>query len=250
MIARSTFSSERSERINSTFETPLPNRASSETQKSPWFSGTGRHTEIDRFTPSEGSPINAWSQPSQRNRDVNNEPEENEQPKPTDNSNGDWTGGETISGSEVRRVSELTPPSNTSEPLPSSEKGNTLEENTPSTPPKPSSVNQTEKPNTTGKVPTKKVGGQTGMASWYGPGFHGKRTANGETFNQNSMTAAHPSLPFGTKVTVTNTKTGQSAVVRINDRGPFSGGRIIDLSAAAAQAVGIKQSGVGQVKLS
>jgi rare lipoprotein A len=88
---------------------------------------------------------------------------------------------------------------------------------------------------------------QTGAASWYGPGFHGKRTANGETFNTNALTAAHKTLPFGTQVQVTNERTGKSVVVRINDRGPYAHGRVIDLSKAAAAAVGI--SGVGQVTL-
>jgi rare lipoprotein A len=88
---------------------------------------------------------------------------------------------------------------------------------------------------------------QTGAASWYGPGFHGKRTANGETFNTNALTAAHKTLPFGTQVRVKNERTGKSVVVRINDRGPYAHGRVIDLSKAAAEAVGI--SGVGQVTL-
>ena len=87
----------------------------------------------------------------------------------------------------------------------------------------------------------------SGGASWYGPGFHGKRTANGERFNTHALTAAHKTLPFGSRVRVTNERTGRSVVVRINDRGPFVGGRVIDLSKAAAQAVGI--SGVGKVKL-
>ncbi len=89
----------------------------------------------------------------------------------------------------------------------------------------------------------------TGKASWYGPGFHGRRTASGQTFNQNDLTAAHRSLPFGTKVKVTNLRNGRSTVVRINDRGPFTGGRIIDLSAAAARAIGLYNSGVGSVRL-
>ena len=88
---------------------------------------------------------------------------------------------------------------------------------------------------------------RSGGASWYGPGFHGKTTASGERFNTHALTAAHRSLPFGTRVRVTNERTGRSVVVRINDRGPFAGGRVIDLSKAAAQAVGI--SGVGRVKL-
>src|SRR5215212_4566193 len=80
---------------------------------------------------------------------------------------------------------------------------------------------------------------QKGAASWYGPGFHGKRTANGEKFNTHALTAAHKTLPFGTQVRVTNERTGKSVVVRINDRGPYAHGRVIDLSKAAAQAVGI-----------
>lgn len=88
-----------------------------------------------------------------------------------------------------------------------------------------------------------------GLASWYGPGFHGAQTASGEYFNQNDMTAAHRTLPFGTKVRVTNVNNGRSVVVRINDRGPFSGGRVIDLSAAAAQAIGMISSGVAPVQI-
>jgi rare lipoprotein A len=89
----------------------------------------------------------------------------------------------------------------------------------------------------------------TGMASWYGPGFHGRRSASGEVFNQNALTAAHRTLPFGTQVRVTNLNTGQQVVVRINDRGPFGHGRIIDLSAAAASSIGLRASGVGRVQV-
>ena len=88
---------------------------------------------------------------------------------------------------------------------------------------------------------------QSGVASWYGGKFHGRKTANGETYNQNALTAAHRSLPFGTKVRVTNTRSGDTVVVRINDRGPFVGGRVIDLSRAAASSIGI--NGLGSVKL-
>ncbi len=88
---------------------------------------------------------------------------------------------------------------------------------------------------------------QSGAASWYGPGFHGKRTASGETFNTNALTAAHKILPFGTEVRVINEPTGRSVVVRINDRGPYAHGRVIDLSKAAAEAVGI--SGAGKITL-
>jgi len=88
---------------------------------------------------------------------------------------------------------------------------------------------------------------QSGRASWYGPGFHGRRTASGETFNTNDLTAAHRTLPFGTRVRVVNERTGRSVVVRINDRGPYAHGRVIDLSRASAEAIGL--SGVGSVSL-
>jgi len=88
-----------------------------------------------------------------------------------------------------------------------------------------------------------------GLASWYGPGFHGQRSANGEMYNQNALTAAHRSLPFNTQVRVTNLDNGRSVVVRINDRGPYGGGRIIDLSQGAAQQLGMIQSGVARVRL-
>lgn len=90
---------------------------------------------------------------------------------------------------------------------------------------------------------------QSGVASYYGPGFHGRRTANGETFNMNAMTAAHRTLPFGTKLKVTNLNNGQSAIVRVNDRGPYTGGRVIDLSVAAAKQIGSTQAGTAKVKL-
>lgn len=89
----------------------------------------------------------------------------------------------------------------------------------------------------------------SGTASWYGPQFQGRETANGETFNMNDLTAAHPSLPFGTQVRVTNRANGAAVVVRINDRGPYAGGREIDLSREAAQQIGMIQSGVGRVTI-
>jgi rare lipoprotein A len=88
---------------------------------------------------------------------------------------------------------------------------------------------------------------QAGVASWYGPGFHGRRTANGERFNTHDLTAAHRSLPFGTRVRVTNKTNGRSVVVRINDRGPYAGGRVIDLSNASAHAIGV--SGTAKVTI-
>ncbi len=88
-----------------------------------------------------------------------------------------------------------------------------------------------------------------GSASWYGPGFNGRQTASGEVFNQYDITAAHRTLPFGTRVLVTNLYTGQQVTVRINDRGPYAGDRIIDLSAGAADRIGLTSSGVGTVQL-
>ena len=90
---------------------------------------------------------------------------------------------------------------------------------------------------------------ETGVASWYGPGFHGKTTSNGERYNQNSLTAAHKLLPFDTKLRVTNLKNGRSVIVRINDRGPFVGSRIIDLSRAAAKELDMLGTGTARVRL-
>ena len=90
---------------------------------------------------------------------------------------------------------------------------------------------------------------QRGRASWYGPGFQGRRTASGETFQAGAMTAAHRTLPFGTRLRVVNESTGRSVVVRINDRGPFYGGRIIDLAQAPAQQLGLTGSGATTVAL-
>ncbi|MBU1355449.1 MAG: septal ring lytic transglycosylase RlpA family protein [Candidatus Edwardsbacteria bacterium] len=87
----------------------------------------------------------------------------------------------------------------------------------------------------------------TGIASYYGKEFHGRKTANGETFDMNAMTAAHRTLPFGTMVRVTNLANDQSVTVRINDRGPFIKGRIIDLSYGAAKSIDLLS--IGQVKL-
>ena len=95
----------------------------------------------------------------------------------------------------------------------------------------------------------KKTPGTIGIASWYGDQFHGRRTANGERFDMNGLTAAHRSLPFGSKVRVTNQATNASVVVRINDRGPYAGNRVIDLSRAAARKLRLIERGVGPVKL-
>lgn len=86
-------------------------------------------------------------------------------------------------------------------------------------------------------------------ASWYGPNFYGRLTANGEVYTGRKMTAAHKTLPFGTRVRVTNRNNGRSVIVRINDRGPFVGGRAIDLSYAAARKLGMVESGVVPVTM-
>jgi rare lipoprotein A len=90
---------------------------------------------------------------------------------------------------------------------------------------------------------------QTGVASWYGKSHHGKTTANGESFDMEALTAAHRTLPFGTIVKVTNLSNNRSVNVRINDRGPYVAGRIIDLSARAARELGIGENGVARVRL-
>lgn len=91
---------------------------------------------------------------------------------------------------------------------------------------------------------------EVGIASWYGPGFHGKLTANGETYNQKAMTAAHKTLPLPTLVKVENLENGKSVVVRVNDRGPYSKGRIIDLTEVAARRLGMIDKGTAKVRVS
>jgi rare lipoprotein A len=93
------------------------------------------------------------------------------------------------------------------------------------------------------------VQGESGMASWYGHPFHGRPAADGEIYNMYDMTAAHKTFPFGTEVRVHDLDNGQAAVVRINDRGPFVNGRIIDLSYAAAKAIGLVGPGIARVQL-
>ena len=90
---------------------------------------------------------------------------------------------------------------------------------------------------------------QVGIASFYSRAHHGKRTASGEPFDANAMTAAHPSLPFGTRLEVTNLENGRAVVVRVNDRGPFTANRIIDVSYAAARALGIAVDGTARVRV-
>ena len=90
---------------------------------------------------------------------------------------------------------------------------------------------------------------QTGTASWYGRQFHGRKTASGETFDMNAMTAAHRSLPLNCYIRVTNRNNGKSVVVKVNDRGPFHGNRVVDLSYGAAKKLGITNVGVGNVSI-
>ncbi|MGH7799449.1 MAG: septal ring lytic transglycosylase RlpA family protein [Thermodesulfobacteriota bacterium] len=88
-----------------------------------------------------------------------------------------------------------------------------------------------------------------GVGSWYGGNFHGKKTASGKRFNMYNYTAAHRSLPLGTQVRVVNLKNGRGVIVKINDRGPYIKGRIIDLSYAAAKSIGMVGSGIARVKV-
>jgi len=90
---------------------------------------------------------------------------------------------------------------------------------------------------------------QTGVASWYGKDFHGKKTSSGEKYNMNAMTAAHKTLPLGVFVKVKNTRNGQEAIVRVNDRGPFVKGRVLDLSYAAAKKLGVDIAGTAPVRI-
>ncbi|MBF7142852.1 MULTISPECIES: septal ring lytic transglycosylase RlpA family protein [Pseudomonas] len=98
-------------------------------------------------------------------------------------------------------------------------------------------------------TPLERGQGQEGVASYYGARHQGKRTASGERFDQNSLTAAHRSLPFGTEVQVTNLSNDRTVVVRINDRGPHARNRIIDLSRNAAQQLGMTASGTARVRI-
>jgi len=95
----------------------------------------------------------------------------------------------------------------------------------------------------------KPVSTEVGMASWYGPPYHNRQAADGSVFDQNALTAAHRELPMGTTVRVTNLATNQSVLVKITDRGPFVAGRTLDLSLAAAKAIGVYRAGVAKVKV-
>jgi rare lipoprotein A len=93
------------------------------------------------------------------------------------------------------------------------------------------------------------VSTEIGLASWYGPPYHNRQAADGSVFDQNALTAAHRTLPMGTVVRVTNVATGESVLCRITDRGPFVPGRTLDLSLAAAKAIGVYRAGVAKVKI-
>jgi rare lipoprotein A len=93
------------------------------------------------------------------------------------------------------------------------------------------------------------ISSQTGMASWYGPPYHNRVSANGVVYDENGISAAHRTLPMGSLIRVTNVKTGQSAVMRVTDRGPFVARRILDLSVGAAKAVGLWRAGTGEVRI-
>lgn len=96
-------------------------------------------------------------------------------------------------------------------------------------------------------IPSAFANTDCGKASWYGPNFHGRQTASGERFNQMGLTAAHRSMPLGSRVVVSDPASGRSVTVRINDRGPYAHGRIIDLSKGAADVLGIRKRGVAKV---
>ena len=118
--------------------------------------------------------------------------------------------------------------------------------------PGPKKIGKPYKINGVTYYPMESAGGysEVGIASWYGPGFHGKLTANGETYNQKAMTAAHKTLPLPTLVKVENLENGKSVVVRVNDRGPYSKGRIIDLTEVAARRLGMIDKGTAKVRVS
>ncbi|MFH1058731.1 MAG: septal ring lytic transglycosylase RlpA family protein [Pseudomonadota bacterium] len=124
----------------------------------------------------------------------------------------------------------------------------------PAPPAKPGKIPATQRPYTINgqtytPLPTAEGFSETGVASWYGPNFHGKRTSNGELYDMEAMTAAHKLLPMDTWVEVRNLETGRTAVVRVNDRGPFVDGRVIDLSKAAARDLGVLGRGTAKVEV-
>jgi rare lipoprotein A len=147
-------------------------------------------------------------------------------------------------------------------PPPTPAPGTPAPSTSPDAPAVPDGVSRDEPRAKHGNPPFYEVGGQRyvvlpsavgyveqGVASWYGPDFHGGRTATGETYDMDAMTGAHPTLPLPTWVRVTNLGNGKSVVVRLNDRGPFARGRIIDLSRAAAEALDMVRAGTARVEV-
>lgn len=116
-------------------------------------------------------------------------------------------------------------------------------------PPPPSAPSAPDTSTPQARAGGKVLYSEVGLASWYGPPYHNRKAANGEIYDQDAMTAAHRTLPFGSLVRVTNLKTGTAVLVRINDRGPFVPGRVIDLSRAAAKAADVWRPGVAKVRL-
>lgn len=106
-----------------------------------------------------------------------------------------------------------------------------------------------DEPSAQTEVPKAPPALQMGRASFYGPGFHGEQTASGDLFDQEALTAAHRTLKFGTRLRVTNLENGSTVLVTVNDRGPFVKGRVIDLSKAAARALGFLRQGTARVRL-
>src|SRR5882724_4185021 len=155
-------------------------------------------------------------------------------------------------GKKPTRVSVPPPPNPPVESKPTSESAAHMPAPPPSPPTKPSAKpDESSSQAEVFRLPPNAVPllTATGLASWYGPPYHNRKASNGEIFDMNAMTAASLTLPLGTIVRVTNIKTGDSALVRINDRGPFVAGRILDLSMAAAKKIGLWRDGVAEIKL-
>jgi len=118
--------------------------------------------------------------------------------------------------------------------------------NRPYAPPPPSEVTADDQAYVASHRP---IYSEVGVASWYGPPYHNRQGANGKVFDENAMTAAHRTLPMGSLIVVTNEKTGQSAIMRVTDRGPFVPGRLLDLSMASAKATGVYRAGLASVRI-
>jgi rare lipoprotein A len=144
------------------------------------------------------------------------------------------------------------PPASTTEPTVSQPAANlppSKEHTLPSPDKEPEAGTDADLAEPTLPADAKPTATETGLASWYGPPYHNRRGSNGEVYNMHAMTAAHRTYPLGSIVRVTNVKTGQHALVRITDRGPFIPGRVLDLSLAAAQKLDVWKPGVAEVKV-